>query len=295
MEKDDFFDKRAMPRPFDPKTLDRSVIAIPLLEKIEAEVKEIEKAKERWPNISEQFTGAMFFNPEFPGGLPAARKRAGELLAEAKALTKQASVREKVDSPAPESDGRYSFTRLSGQLIRKLLALNSDLTERPILRVVPSRFEVIIDPNLDLPEGRDAAKAWIITNIESAKTKVGVVDDEQRIHERKSALSHQYIFARLEGRVIKELVRRDAKNAQVQLKAEQNKKAAAQGEAQAARQKVRGKQVVEAKTNTNPNRYRAIFRIWPDFAISSCIMKSLSTVKADAAQTSFSAHGRDIA
>ena len=39
---------------------------------------------------------------------------------------------------------------------------------------------------------------------------------------------------------------------------------------------------------------RAIYRIWPDFQISPFITKSLATVKADAAQTSFCAHGVDI-
>ena len=43
-----------------------------------------------------------------------------------------------------------------------------------------------------------------------------------------------------------------------------------------------------------PYRFRAIYRIWPDFKISPCITKSLATVKADAAQTSFCAHGIDI-
>lgn len=39
---------------------------------------------------------------------------------------------------------------------------------------------------------------------------------------------------------------------------------------------------------------RAIYRIWPDFKVGSLINKSVSTVKADAAQSSFSAFGDGI-
>ncbi|MGH6814866.1 MAG: S8 family peptidase, partial [Hyphomicrobiaceae bacterium] len=42
------------------------------------------------------------------------------------------------------------------------------------------------------------------------------------------------------------------------------------------------------------SRFRAIFHIWPDFEISACINKSIATVKADAAQNSFSARGAGI-
>src|SRR5262249_55955339 len=65
---------------------------------------------------------------------------------------------------------------------------------------------VIIDLNLDYPGGRDAAKDWIANNIQVAKANIGVSTDEQRVR-KKSELSKQYVFARLSGRVIKELVR----------------------------------------------------------------------------------------
>ncbi len=42
----------------------------------------------------------------------------------------------------------------------------------------------------------------------------------------------------------------------------------------------------------DPSKFRAIFHIWPDFEISACINKSIATVKADAAQNSFSAQRR---
>ena len=53
----------------------------------------------------------------------------------------------------------------------------------------------------------------------------------------------------------------------------------------------------ERKASDEPGarlRQRAIYRIWPDFPINALINRSLSTVKADAARTSFSATGQDI-
>jgi len=43
-----------------------------------------------------------------------------------------------------------------------------------------------------------------------------------------------------------------------------------------------------------PAKFRAIFHTWPDFEVSACINKSIATVKADAAQNSFSAWGAAI-
>jgi hypothetical protein len=39
---------------------------------------------------------------------------------------------------------------------------------------------------------------------------------------------------------------------------------------------------------------RAIYRIWPDFKIQALINRTVATVKADAARSSFSAEGDDI-
>ncbi len=278
---------------FNPDKLDRSVIAIPLLEDIEAEVRQIEEAKQLWPGIEKRFTTAIFYNPEFLGGLPAARERTKKLLKEAKERLRIRSQTEVIEPPVKESQGAYSFTHLSGRLVRKLLALNRDLTDRPILRVVPSKFEVIIDLNLDYPGGREKADKWVVQGVELAKKAVGVMDDEQHVHLTKTSYSNQYVFARLEGRVIKELVRLDAESA-ARLAAE-HAKALKKSATNAARQKTRGRQAMEADATKNPSRFRTIHRIWPDFPITSCIVKSLATVKADAAQNSFAAVGKDIA
>ncbi len=266
------------------------MIAIPLLHAIEEEVGQIEKAKRYFPGIAERFTAAIFYNRDYrPGGLAGAEKQVRKLLAEAIGKGEAKAKDEIIEPPPKESEGAYSFTRLSGRVSRKLLALNRDLEVKPIVRVIPTRFEVIIDLNLDFPEGRETAKAWVTENIALAKKQVGVSDDEQRVHEAKSKLSNQYVFARLEGRVIKELVRLDVENAK------RLAGPAAEDQKAAPRKKMRGKRAVEADANESPFRFRTIYRIWPDFPISACITKSLATVKADAAQSSFAAVGADIA
>jgi serine protease AprX len=141
---------------------------------------------------------------------------------------------------------------------------------------------VIIDANLDYPGGREQARTWIREAIKTAVAKIAPDDEKQGVREKKSDLSNQYIFARLSGKVIRELVRLDVERAAEEAKT-----------AKGTRQpKKRAK--APAQAGATPYRFRAIYRIWPDFKISPCITKSLATVKADAAQTSFCAHGGDI-
>src|SRR5512132_828013 len=142
---------------------------------------------------------------------------------------------------------------------------------------------VIIDVNLDYDEGREAGRKWIREAIKNAIAVIAPADEKQGVREKKSDLSNQYIFARLSGKVIREVVRLDVESAEKEAKT-----------AKKPRQpKKHGKVSVESDTATL-YRFRAIYRIWPDFKISPCITKSLATVKADAAQTSFCAHGIDI-
>ncbi|HEY4272440.1 MAG TPA: S8 family serine peptidase [Candidatus Udaeobacter sp.] len=142
---------------------------------------------------------------------------------------------------------------------------------------------VIIDVNLDYHDGRDAGRNWIRDSIKNAVAIISPAGEKQGVREKKTDLSNQYIFARLSGKVIRELVRLDVERAAREAKA-----------AKKTRQpKKRGTASTHADTTT-PYRFRAIYRIWPDFQIGPCITKSLATVKADAAQTSFSAQGVNI-
>lgn len=152
---------------------------------------------------------------------------------------------------------------------------------------------IIIDLNLDYPEGREAASNWVREAIERAIASVGMKGDEQHVREKKTALSKQYVFARLNGTVIKELVRLDVMHSRAVGQPGAKTKTSRAGSSKAGATK-HGEGVIEADTTRSAQRFRAIYRIWPDFAISSCITKSVATVKADAAQASFGAFGIDI-
>jgi hypothetical protein len=145
---------------------------------------------------------------------------------------------------------------------------------------------VIIDVNIDYDEGRDAGRTWIREAIKNAVAESEPADENQGVREKKTDLSNQYIFARLSGKAIRELVRLDAERAANQAK--KTRKAT-----KPRQSKKRGKASAQSDTAA-VYRFRAIYRIWPDFKISPCITKSVATVKADAAQTSFCAHGTDI-
>ena len=125
---------------------------------------------------------------------------------------------------------------------------------------------VIIDINLEYREGATAARERVKDEITRAIKKYGSKSKKivQGVNEEKSELSEQYLFALLEVAVVRGLVKIDNE---------------------------------ERKTSDAPGarlRQRAIYRIWPDFPINPLINRSLATVKADAARTSFSAHGQDI-
>lgn len=125
-------------------------------------------------------------------------------------------------------------------------------------------FDVIIDPNLDHAEGRARACALIESLIRQARVPA---DPEPNV---RTDRAHPYIFARLTGRAIQELVRLDSQNA---------------GPEEVA--PASGKQRL-----TRPGR--AIYRIWEDTAVEALITNSLATVKADAAHAAFTADGRNI-
>jgi serine protease AprX len=293
----DYPTPRKSSRPFEPDILDRTVIAIPLLNAIQSEIQMIRWAEKKKPELFEQFNCAVLYDPEFPGGVKAAYSVVSDLLAEARKRVAREEIVPLFEAPKKEGTYQYSVARMDSRLRRKLLALNAYLPERPILRIVPTLFEVIIDLNVEFPDGRDEAREWVKQNVLTAKASVPGADhdEEQHIHKLKSDSSSQYVFARLEARVLQKLVELDAANAK-RLAENVEKKAAGkdQGTAQAAREEVLSPRVIEIGAAFNPTRFRAIYHIWPDFRIGPCITKTVATVKADAALNSFSADGTDI-
>ena len=131
----------------------------------------------------------------------------------------------------------------------------------PLLNKIKEKGEaelqpIIIDVNLDYEGGREEARKTVRQLVHDVIAALGIDPKKQNINEGKSKLSHQYLFAILDGRAIRELVRRD--------------------------------------NHDKPSSRRALYRIWPDFPVKGLITKSISTVKADAARNSFSAFGDNI-
>ena len=140
-------------------------------------------------------------------------------------------------------------------------------------RYIPRLIGVILDLNLEYRQGRDSCRQRVRELVAEAIVRAGTnkASGTQGINNSKSDLSNQYMFAKLEPSVIRELVRLDN---QREVTDEQH------GETDEQR--------------TTWMTQRAIYRIWPDFKIKKLTTKSVSTVKADAARVSFSAFGDEV-
>jgi len=143
--------------------------------------------------------------------------------------------------------------------------LDRTVIARPLMEELKEKgddalVDIVIDLNLNFPGGRDRARERVRDLAAAAMATSGRRRRGAGVDERKTQLSDQYVFARLPGRAIRAMVRLDAESV---------------GGASSA-----------------PNR--VIFRIWPDFEIRALLTHSVSTVKADAALTSFAAGGSRV-
>ena len=321
------------PSSFDRKNLRRSVIAIPLREEIEVEIAESERLlKAHGKLLKARDNAAIFFREDVPLSRAALYARAREMLAEA-LKDVRGRTGQRIGKPVDVDDQRVCLAHLDGLVIRQILSMDAAASKegRPSIigRIWPTRFEVIIDINLgfkppakqepderprrstrrgagtgrahdedDLEDDLDVrkiAKRWIARYIDQAKGKALITNDpDQGVDVTKTRLSTQYVFARLEARVIQELVAIDERNAvskaKVEARAVRERVGQALGKGE-AKERV-GDLAAEAKKHIG--RFRTIHHIWPDFRVESCITRSISTVKVDAAHRSFTALGQNI-
>jgi subtilisin family serine protease len=145
--------------------------------------------------------------------------------------------------------------------------LESTVIALPLLEMLRERggtkreYDIIVDVNRDYPGGREQAQERIKQLIGRLVGESGR-DTRQGVHVRKTGMTRQYVFGRLRGDLIQELVRQD--------------RATAAG--------------VTSSAKPTP----ALYRVWPDFEVRPLINRSIATVKADAARNAFGAFGRDI-
>jgi serine protease AprX len=306
------------PNRFSPKAVARSVIAIPLLEKIEEEARVREELHRMIGALTEPYNVALIVEGEYPGGHAGVEQAVRRLFKELRERQKLLREKAKTAGAKPEEkEPSLKFileqtpwiclVRLEGREQRQLMALNRQEAIRPILQITPELFDVIIDVNLDFKpheemlgelrkrakvkgyvDPRVLAKALIVSYIAEAKAAEEVKDEEQRVDDLKTNLTPQYVLARLEGRVIQRLAEIDRREAETfALLAEEKL-------TRAERRMARKQKRTPIPQCVPRMQYRMVFHIWPDFSISTCLTHSVATVKADAAQRSFSAVGEGV-
>ena len=308
------------PHPLNPAILARSIIAFPLLEQIDQELAVTTKIEKEHPHIRDTHNAAIFLRPSFPGGPTAALKAVRKRLAEA-ARKVGAKGRPLIDEPDPKIGDCIAPASLDGAVIRQLIRMDAANASPAIERIWPTRFEVIIDINLAFkpqesgsstsgtdvsefkhPDPRRVAKALIKKYIQKAKKAARVTDSDQGVDEYKTEVSNQYVFARLEGSVIKALVEIDQREARKLVKkatqATPRVVEDALGDAGGGKGSANTDSAIAGAVEATPrievSRFRTIHHIWPDFELRSCITRSICTVKVDAAQRSFTASGDGI-
>lgn len=320
-----------VPASFNPKDLRRSTIAIPLWNAIEEELALTEAFLKQFPDVLKDHNAAVFHRKQFPGGLDESRRIALERLREAVAEL-QETTPQTIDSYDPKTGlpEEISLAKLDGHVIRELLAIDRGESESAIERIWPSLFDVTIDINLDFKptaeelqqhqssDSRIVAQARIKEFIDRAKKEVGVTDKDQCVDEKAMKLIPQYVFGRLEGKVIKKLVAIDQAVAAMEAEAaavreadlklgitnqsqtDQSATDAKPNEQRSATQppnaaaSITRDELIKRQKSALINRFLRIHHIWPDFKLRSCIAKSIATVKADAAHRSFTAFGEGI-
>ncbi len=131
------------PKPFDPTTLDRSVIAIPLLDKLEAEDKAVaaarRKQQDRTPAV---FPVIIDLNLNYAGGRKEAKDTVLAWIEAAVQRTAALPGTQGVQIAKTELSNQYVFAELEAAVIRELARLNETGKDgRAIYRIWPD-FEV---------------------------------------------------------------------------------------------------------------------------------------------------------
>ena len=261
---------------FDPLVLDRTVIALPLLKAMKEDFDHIKAILAVHPEAEREDNTAILYNGDFPGGTEAARRLVEEMAARAaaKALevanrlladaSEETRERAKTRRQALEEaisvqrigplmpDGPYGVATLHASVVRRILNENerlasSDPESAPISLLGPTRFEMIIDLNLEHPRGREAARKWVLDHIEPAKQRpTSAMRARASIGRRTiptaSICSPGWRGGRSNDGGARVLRRKPPRN-------------------RAGRR--RRKPSLKAKIDRT--RYRAIFHIWPDF------------------------------
>jgi len=184
----------------------------------------------------------------------------------AKSTTKKSAGKKRTTKSKPQAEVSAASTKSSQIPDGNDRSFNPDVLESTVIaRPLFDKLEkdglaepqdIIIDVNRDYPGGRDRAQAQIRELIAGLVKAHGARG--QGVHGRKTDMTRQYVFGRLRGDLIQELVRKDRELAREEA------------------------------------RKPALYRVWPDFEVQVLTERTIATVKADAARNAFGAFGRNI-
>ena len=283
------------------------MIAIPLLEKIEEEKTLIKGIRKKYPKEAAVYNCVIMLPEEQLVTSDAVRAAVQKLIDEALenpgAQVEALRSRHRLGKRLPGQNALFAW--LDARTVRRILNRQDVRRARDkkftllIERILPSRFKVIIDLNLEFIGGRDEARRWVEAAIRAAITDTKVDDPGQRINEEKSQGTNQYVFATLEADVIARLVELDAEAVTIK---DVVKSGTDDATPKAIKAKVLRRLLPRLPAGERNKalkaiptaKLRAIYRIWPDFEVRTRITRSISTVKANAAINSFAARGVDI-
>jgi subtilisin family serine protease len=222
------------PKPFEPATLDQSIIAMPLRQQLQHEQTRLQLQAER-----------------------------DELAFAIKRISKLDGLIEKDRTPSVELRARQ----------KEMRGIQKKWRTAGYAAGPAELFSIIIDLNLEYPDGRAGAMQWILATLAELVPQLTLVESHKGIglgaaDDPKNRYMQQYLFVKLEAAVVRELVRRDR---------QQERQASAR--------------TADSTLHTSP---RAIYHVWADFKIQALLNKSVATVKGDAAHAAYSAFGEGI-
>ncbi|MGE5264308.1 MAG: S8 family peptidase [Acidobacteriota bacterium] len=126
------------------------------------------------------------------------------------------STRASVDASAPREGHPPQSTFRPGILAKSVIAI-------PLLNILkrdtnePAKIHaIVIDLNLEYPKGIQGARAWTKDAIEKIVKEKGITKaPQQGLRPEKSGTNPQYLFAKLEAGVIRELAQQNAKESAI--------------------------------------------------------------------------------
>lgn len=123
---------------FDPRELDKTVIAIPLLAQLDTEEKAVREAVEKGdePPPARRLPIVIDINLEHPGGREQAIKAARKLIRSVVKAVGSDTKGQSIDDEKSRLSQQYLFVRLEGPVIREIARRNEKLG-RPIFRIWP--------------------------------------------------------------------------------------------------------------------------------------------------------------